>query len=147
MKKIPEESGAQAGTINTIVGKGSVAEGVYHIDGGIRIDGELRGELSASDSVTVGPSGDVNVDMLKAKSMVIGGRVTGKLEVSGHTRLQATSVFLGELRTRLLVVDEGAVFHGELLVGTEQGTDEVVRVEQALESGGADGRSDEAVER
>ena len=123
MKNIPEESNTQTSTINTIVGKGSVVEGVYQIDGGIRIDGELKGELSASDTVIVGPSGDVNVDMLKAKSMVIGGRVTGKLEVLGHTRLQATSVFAGELRTRLLVVDEGAVFHGELLAGTGRGDD------------------------
>ena len=122
MANISEQGGAQAGTINTIVGKGTVAEGVYHVEGGIRIDGELKGELSASDTVIVGPSGYVNVDMLRAKSVVIGGRVTGKLEVSRHTRLQATSVFVGELRTRLLVVDEGAVFHGEMLTETDQET-------------------------
>jgi len=119
MAKQRERSDTGTGTMNTIIGKGSLMEGVFQIDSSVRIDGTIKGELSSSDTVVVGPSGHVEVSLLKAKSIVIGGKVIGSLEISERTHLQARSVLLGDLKTKLLIVEEGAVFRGNCDSGGE----------------------------
>lgn len=119
MAKEKTRGNTNTGTMNTIVGKGSVMEGVFRIDNSIRIDGTLKGDLSSSNAVIVGPTGQVEVNVLKAKSVIIGGKVIGTLDVSERTHLQARSVLLGDLKTKLLIVEEGAVFRGNCDSGGE----------------------------
>lgn len=107
------------GKMNTIIGKGSLMEGVFRIDSSIRIDGTVKGELTSSDAVIVGTSGLVEVSLLKAKSIVIGGKVVGNLEIEERTHLQARSVLHGDLKTRVLLIEEGAVFKGNCDSGGE----------------------------
>jgi len=116
-----QRAGSDTGTMNTIIGKGSVMEGVFRIDSSVRIDGTVKGELSSSDAVIVGTSGQVEVSLLKAKNIVIGGKVVGNLEIEERTHLQARSMLHGDLKTRVLIIEEGAVFKGNCDSG-EEGT-------------------------
>ncbi len=106
-----KQDGFNQGTMNTIVGKGSTIDGTFNIESSIRIDGILRGELESSGTLVLGPSGQIEANV-KVQNAVIGGRVVGNLEVANRIRLESKSIVMGNIKTKLLVVEEGAVFKG-----------------------------------
>ena len=96
----------------TMIGEGSVFEGVITVPHSVRIDGTLRGKVETSEALTIGKSGIVEADII-AKSAIIGGKVTGNLSAEERVELEANASLIGDLRTRDLVISEGAVFHGK----------------------------------
>ncbi len=101
----------RSGDLNTIIGKGSVIEGNVKVQNSMRVDGRVKGQVMASDSIVVGKEGEIEGE-LRVKNIIIGGRVRGKIFASGKVVLEARSVFQGELKTSKLVIDDGAVFDG-----------------------------------
>ncbi|MEK7729755.1 MAG: polymer-forming cytoskeletal protein [candidate division KSB1 bacterium] len=101
----------KSGDLNTIIGKGSAIEGNIKVQNSMRVDGRVKGQIMASDSIVVGKEGDIEGE-LRVKNIIIGGRVKGKIFASGKVVLEARSVFQGELKTSKLVIDDGAVFDG-----------------------------------
>ncbi len=101
----------RSGDLNTIIGKGSVIEGNIKVQSSMRVDGRVKGQVMASDSIVIGKEGEIEGE-LRVKNIIIGGRVKGKIFASGKVVLEARSVFQGELKTSKLVIDDGAVFDG-----------------------------------
>lgn len=99
------------GKLDTIVGKGTKVEGTVTVEGSTRIDGLLSGKLTSNDIVTVGPTGEVKAD-IKAKTIIIGGKVFGNIEASEKIEIQARAEFRGDLIAKSLLIEHGAVFHG-----------------------------------
>ena len=99
------------GKLDTIVGKGTKVEGTVTVEGSTRIDGVLAGKLMSNDIVTVGPTGEVKAD-IKAKAIIIGGKVFGNIEASEKIEIQARAEFRGDLIAKSLLIEHGAVFHG-----------------------------------
>lgn len=97
--------------MNTIIGKDSMIEGTIKVQGGVRIDGAVRGRISASESLAVGDTGTVEAE-LAVKTAVIGGKVFGNISAQEKIELQSKAVIEGDITTKNLVVEEGAVFHG-----------------------------------
>lgn len=97
--------------LGTIIGKGTNVEGTVNIEGATRIDGTVTGKLVADDVVTIGATGVVKAE-IKARSIVVGGRVEGNLFASEKIELQAKSELIGDITAKSLLVEHGAVFHG-----------------------------------
>ncbi len=97
--------------LGTIIGKGTKIEGTINIEGATRIDGTVKGKLIANDIVTVGSTGVVKAE-IRARSIVIGGRVEGNLVASEKVELQAKSELVGDITSKSLLVEHGAIFHG-----------------------------------
>ena len=104
--------------INTVIGRGSVSEGKFKIETGVRVDGTLRGELNSSGTLIVGETGVIEADVI-VRDALISGRIVGNLEAEDKVHLQSQASFIGKLKTRLLVVEEGAVFKAECEAGGE----------------------------
>ena len=99
------------GRLGTIIGKGTKIEGTITVEGSTRIDGIVGGKLISNDVVTIGPTGEVKAEV-KAKAIIVGGKVQGNLEASEKIELQARSELRGDLVAKSLLVEHGAVFHG-----------------------------------
>jgi len=97
--------------LNTIIGKDSVIEGTIEVHGGLRVDGVVRGRISATDSLAVGDSGKVEAD-LASSLVVIGGKVSGNILAKDKVELQSKAEVEGDITTKNLIIEEGAVFHG-----------------------------------
>lgn len=95
----------------TIIGAGTVLEGTMIVPHSVRIDGSLKGKLDTTETLTVGSSGLIEADIV-AKSAIIGGSVRGNLTVEDRVELEANASLIGDLRTKDLVINEGATFHG-----------------------------------
>ena len=100
------------GGLNTFVGKGSVISGEMEVEGGVRVDGKVKGRIKATETVIVGAEGVVEAD-IDTKLAVIGGNVSGTITALEKTELQSKAVIVGEITTRNLVVEQGAIFHGK----------------------------------
>ena len=101
----------RSGELNTIIGKGSIIEGLIIVQNSIRIDGRVQGQVQASDSLVVGKEGEIEGE-IKARNAIIGGRVKNRVLATGKVVLEAHAVVHGEVKTSKLVIDEGAVFDG-----------------------------------
>ncbi len=99
------------GRIETIIGKGTNIEGTVNIEGATRIDGNMTGKLISNDVVTVGATGVVKAE-IRAKAIIVGGRVEGNLFASEKVELQAKCELLGDITSKSLLVEHGAMFHG-----------------------------------
>lgn len=99
------------GKLDTIIGRGTRIEGNMKIEGATRIDGFVSGKLESNDVVTIGPGGEVKAEV-KAKSIIVGGKVEGNLNASEKIELQSKSELHGDLISKSLLVEHGAIFHG-----------------------------------
>ncbi|MFP4163730.1 MAG: polymer-forming cytoskeletal protein [Chitinispirillaceae bacterium] len=102
-----------------IIGEGSVFEGTINVPHGIRIDGSFKGKLETAESITVGETGIVEAE-IKAKSAFIFGKVIGNMFVGDRVELQASATLVGDLETKELIINEGAVFHGNCSMQKEK---------------------------
>jgi len=99
------------GGLNTIIGKDSIIEGTIEVQGGLRVDGMVRGRISATESLAIGDSGRIEAD-LTVKIAVIGGKVVGSIFAQDKIELQSKAIVEGDITTKNLIVEEGAIFHG-----------------------------------
>jgi cytoskeletal protein CcmA (bactofilin family) len=94
----------------TMIGEGAVIEGTISVPHGVRIDGHFKGKIEATE-ILIGNTGVVEAD-IKAASIIIGGKVNGNVIAEGRLELEERASLIGDLRTRDLIINEGAVFHG-----------------------------------
>ncbi len=101
----------RSGELNTIIGKGTVIEGLLTVQNSLRIDGRVTGQVQVSDSLVVGKEGEIEGEV-KVRNAIIGGRVKNRVVATGKVVLESHAMVHGEVKTSKLVIDEGAVFDG-----------------------------------
>jgi len=99
------------GLMNTIIGKDTVFNGTLDVKGALRVDGTVKGKVICSDCVTVGATGIVEAE-IEANTAIIAGRMMGNVVTSEKIELQAKCEMEGDLKTKSLVIEQGAVFCG-----------------------------------
>jgi len=107
--------------LNTILGKGSFFDGSLEVEGDIRIDGSLKGKIKATDILTVGSSGKVEAEVA-VKCLILGGKLVGHVFASEKVELQSKSVLIGDITTKSLTIEAGAVFQGNCNMSAGEGT-------------------------
>lgn len=95
----------------TLLGEGTVFEGSIIVPHNLRVDGSFKGKIETSEIITIGPTGVVSAD-IKAKSAIVGGKIIGNLMVEDRVELEGNASLIGDLKAKDLVINEGAVFHG-----------------------------------
>ncbi|MCS7053576.1 MAG: polymer-forming cytoskeletal protein [Ignavibacterium sp.] len=96
----------------TIISNGVSIEGRINSKGNIRIDGMIKGDVSAQGNLTIGESGQVQGN-ISGQNIIIGGRVEGTATANERITLQSKSFLKGDLITKILIVESGAIFDGK----------------------------------
>ena len=96
--------------VTALVGPGSQFDGKIEVEGAIRIDGEVKGEINSANSVVIGEIAAVEAD-IRAKSVIINGSVVGNV-VAQQVVLKPTGRLQGGVETPCLILESGAVFNG-----------------------------------
>ena len=94
-----------------IICEGTTITGDIVTDGEIRIDGVLQGNLNAKGKVVIGTTGKLNGE-ITCRNADIQGKVEGKISVAELLSFKHTCVFKGDLTTKQLAIEPGAVFNG-----------------------------------
>ncbi len=113
-----EESGGGGETLNTIVGRGTLFEGVMKVDNSVRIDGTFKGELSCSGTLTIGQSGEAHAQ-LDGRDVYINGVVHGNVR-GDKVRLDSQARVVGDINSNALSISEGAVFQGNCSMDVDE---------------------------
>ena len=124
----PVASQPTSGEARAYLDKGSKISGKLFFEGPVRIDGQVDGEISASDAVTVGDSAVITAQ-IKAASVVIAGKVSGDIIAGKRVEIRPTAKVFGNLTTPVLVVHDGALFEGHCTMNAEVKNAEVKNAE------------------
>lgn len=99
-----------------IIGNGTIIKGEIESNGDIRIDGRVEGVLRSNGKIVLGEKGSVEGEMY-CKQADLSGRVLGKITVEELTSLKSKSRVEGELTTKQLFIEIGAIFTGKCDMG------------------------------
>jgi cytoskeletal protein CcmA (bactofilin family) len=81
--------------------------------GSCKIEGLVEGKVECTEDLELGPTGRLNADILAGKRIYLAGEVYGNVTTPGILRLAATSKVEGDVRTRSIMVEEGATLNGQ----------------------------------
>jgi cytoskeletal protein CcmA (bactofilin family) len=96
---------------NNIIGQSTFIEGTIKSQGNIRIDGRIRGTVSTKGNFIIGLTGEIEGHS-HAKNITISGKFDGNIEAVEKLILENNSKVTGDINTRRLVIDDGAIFNG-----------------------------------
>ena len=101
-------------SINTIIGKGSAISGNLKVNGFIRIDGDIDGDLETDGNVIVGELARIRGN-LTAKSVIVGGIIKGNITASESIKVLSEAAVIGDVISRKVQIDGSAVIHGRCI--------------------------------
>lgn len=104
-------SSEQDGLMNTLIGKDTTINGTLDVKGPLKVDGTVKGKVLCNDCVTIGQTGLVEAE-IEAASAVIAGRLNGNVVATDKVELQAKCELEGDIKTKSLVIEQGAIFCG-----------------------------------
>jgi cytoskeletal protein CcmA (bactofilin family) len=104
----------------TVLGNGARLEGTVVSAGSLRIDGQVKGKISADGDVVLSPGCQVEAD-ITAQNVTIGGPFRGNIMSKGRTELAKGGRVDGDITCKSLVVAEGAVFCGQSIMDQQAG--------------------------
>ncbi len=105
------------------IGKDMIIIGSMRSEQDVFLNGEMEGDLDIENCrLTIGPDGKVAANA-RAREVDISGCLTGNVESSEKTRIRATGQLLGDVKTRGIVIEEGALFKGKVEITTAETAD------------------------
>jgi len=103
--------------IRSLVGEGTVIEGELRFTEGLRIDGEVQGDVIAvgdGDSILVISEKARVIGKVKGGHVIINGVVHGPVHSTELLELQPKATIVGDVRYEVLEMHQGATIDGEL---------------------------------
>ena len=101
-------------SINSIIGNGSSIRGDIKINGFMRIDGDLEGNLETTGNVLVGENARI-AGNITARSITVGGIIKGNDDAPEQVHLLSSSIVIGDIQTRRFQADENVIVHGHCI--------------------------------
>jgi cytoskeletal protein CcmA (bactofilin family) len=90
----------------------------------VRLDGKFKGDISASETLVVGETGRIEARIC-ADVVIISGTVRGNIEAKSRLEIHKPGALYGDVSTRSLIVDEGAILNGMCRMGEEKKAGEI----------------------
>ena len=100
----------------TLLAKGVVLKGEIHVEGTVRIDGRLDGDIQTKGQVIIGEDGVVQ-GTITAGTVISSGRIKAKVMADERVQLMRTATLIGEVLTPVLIIEEGAKLQGVMDMG------------------------------
>lgn len=104
--------------IDTLIGAGTVIEGNISFSGGIRIDGQVNGNVVAvadkPSTLVLSEQGCVNGD-IRVTHLVANGAIAGTVTASEYLELHAKAKLTGDVHYKSLEIQVGAILQGRLI--------------------------------
>lgn len=103
--------------IKSLIAQGSCIEGNLKFTDGLRVDGEVIGDIRANEgspSILVISELASVTGLIHADHVIINGRVTGPVHASQLLELQPKAKIEGEVSYKALEMHQGAVIFGQL---------------------------------
>ncbi len=101
-----------------LLGPGAAFDGLVVFEGGVRVDGHLRGRVIGTGTLWVGEAGRVEA-RIEADEVVVAGEVVGEVRAGRRIELRSTARVRASITAPQLVLEEGSEFDGRCSAGAE----------------------------
>lgn len=101
-------------SLNTIIGNGTSIKGNLNINGFVRIDGDIDGDLNTDGNIIIGENARIRGN-INAKAAVIGGIILGDIHAKESVKLLNNSAVVGDILSHKVQIEDTAIFHGHCI--------------------------------
>jgi cytoskeletal protein CcmA (bactofilin family) len=98
--------------ISTLISEGSNINGNLDAPAVARVDGNVNGDVNASEGLILGEKGFITGNVT-SKEMIVYGTVLGNITVQSLA-IKGTGKITGDIETGTLLVEAGGVYNGHL---------------------------------
>lgn len=105
--------------IETVIGPSVKIEGNFVCQGGIVIEGEVKGSVKTASFLEIGEKAALAADVA-AKEAKIGGEVRGNIRIEGYLEVTSSARLFGDIEAAYVSIARGAVVKGKCaILGSE----------------------------
>ena len=105
--------------VETIIGPSVKVEGNFKGEGNVTVEGMVQGSLKTSHDLKVGINAKIKAEV-EAINLFLAGEIRGNVKVIGKTSLSSTAKIFGNLETKILNVEDGAIINGKCTMVHEE---------------------------
>jgi cytoskeletal protein CcmA (bactofilin family) len=131
-RPVKEEKVESQNMAMTFISKGSEVKGDIHASGNLRVDGAIRGNVSAEGDIEVSTSGVIEGKNVSARNIVIHGLVKATLVAEEQLRIHSHGEVQGDVTAKALDIEAGARFVGHSNTG--KASAEIHAIDQSANS-------------
>ncbi len=118
-----KENGNSNGIAHNALAFGSQVKGNIVSDSDFRVDGSVEGKIECTGRVVIGPKGSLIGDVVCSNADIMGS-LKGNVDVSDTLSLKSTANVIGDIKTKVLVIEPEAVFSGTCDMGVKTSSKE-----------------------
>jgi len=116
-EKTAPSGGAQTEN-SCVIAAGTIIEGIITTTEGLRMDGEIKGEVRVGKNLVMGKQSKVEGNVT-SKDAYVAGKIEGTIIADGNLNLRETASVDGKIQARQLTVEQGASYNGECHIGDQ----------------------------
>jgi len=120
--------------IDCLIGAGTVVKGDLTFDGGLRVDGQVHGNVVSAEgkpgTLVLSEAARIEGE-IRVSHVVINGTVVGPVHAADYVELQSKANVSGDVYYRTLEMQLGAVVQGRLVYQDDIKADKVLKFKPA----------------
>ena len=98
--------------IGAFLDEATEIEGKYTCAGTVMLNGKLRGEINAKDTLIIGASASVHA-IVQAGSLIVHGEIVGNVTAAKRVELKGGARVTGDIEAPVIVMEEGVFLEGQ----------------------------------
>ncbi|MFP5245881.1 MAG: polymer-forming cytoskeletal protein [Thermoanaerobaculia bacterium] len=110
----------KTGDLNGFLDRGSAFKGELEFEDTMRIDGKFNGSIRSKNELIVGESAHIEGDVHVGR-IAISGTVIGKIKADQRVEIHRNGKVYSDVDTPALIIEEGAIFQGNCVMGDKKG--------------------------
>lgn len=110
----------KSGDLNGFLDRGSSFKGELEFEDTMRIDGKFNGRIRSKNELIVGESAHIEGEIHVGR-IAISGTVVGKITADQRVEIHRNGKVYSDVDTPALVIEEGAIFQGNCVMGDKKG--------------------------
>lgn len=103
----------------TVFGQETEFDGVLEFTDSLVITGKFHGTIKATGDLEIDRSAVCDVDVMNVESIVVSGKVTGRIEASERVELCSGSRVKGDIKTARIRISDNVEFEGQVSMLSE----------------------------
>ena len=105
--------------IDTLIGKNTDIQGGLQAEGTVRVDGKVKGDVTLSGNLVIGEQAFIKGN-IKADNVHMAGVVEGNITATNQLHMTPTGKLRGDMNVKNIVIDEGATFQGSCVMAASE---------------------------
>ncbi|MFT4177510.1 MAG: polymer-forming cytoskeletal protein [Luteolibacter sp.] len=110
-----------SGNTRNVLSSDVEIKGTVKFTNDLVVDGKIEGEIISQGNLTVGENARIKAE-IKTGTVVVYGKVHGNLTASERVELKASAEVIGDIKTKVISIEAGAIFVGKSTVGAPSET-------------------------